>query len=155
MQAVFAFILSSSLFGAYLTFLGQCRMTFLLPFWHQLCFFVQCSKVPFTVSASTTLFRAMQRGSFYRFSINHSISGRAERFLLPFSHQSQYFGTCSSIPFPLSNPPYKAISNNGRPAVYSCLAYNLLILPLRFFTKQGKLIQNNDEGMDFYVNGMV
>jgi hypothetical protein len=75
-------------------------VTFLLPFWNQLLFFGQCSDLPFTVLASTTLFRVMQRPSFYRFGLNYSFSGNAETFLLPFWHQLLFSGNAVAFLLP-------------------------------------------------------
>jgi hypothetical protein len=78
-------------FGIHYSFSGNAE-TFLLPFLHPPFYFGQCSDLPFTVLASTTLFRAMQRPSFYRFCIHYSFSGNAVTFLLPFWHQLLFFG---------------------------------------------------------------
>jgi hypothetical protein len=83
------------------TFSGNAE-ALLLPFQPQFHFFGQCRGSPFTVSTAISLFRVMQRLSFYRFNRNFTFSGNAEALLLPFQPQFHFFGQCRGSPFTVS-----------------------------------------------------
>jgi hypothetical protein len=88
-------------FNRNFTFSGNAE-PFLLPFQPQFRFFGQCRASPFTVSTAISLFRAMQRLSFYRFNRNFTFSGNAEALLLPFQSQFHFFGQSRASPFTIS-----------------------------------------------------
>jgi hypothetical protein len=88
-------------FNRNFTFSGNAE-PLLLPFQSQFHFFGQCRGSPFTVSTAISLFRAMQRLSFYRFNRNFTFSGNAEALLLPFQSQFHFFGQCRGSPFTVS-----------------------------------------------------
>jgi hypothetical protein len=68
-------------FNRNFTFSGNAE-PLLLPFQSQFHFFGQCRGSPFTVSTAISLFRAMQRLSFYRFNRNFTFSDNAEALML-------------------------------------------------------------------------